>query len=874
MKKLLIIYLILLTNAIYAQVVDDFSDGNFNSNPVWTGDDSLFVVNNSILQSNCNTASKSFYLSTGSTYVGNAEWHLYVNLKFSTSGSNYVDYYIVADNTNLLGPVNGYFVRVGNTDDEISLYRKDGSTETLLIDGFNGRCNSSSDNKIHLKIKRDGGGVFTLMDDNTGGGINFFTEGTASDVTYNSSAYIGIVVKQSTASFFNKHFIDDVYSGPEILDLIPPVVSQITVVDSLNIDIVFSEAIDAASAEDENNYSVNNSVGVPTLAVLDGGNAALVHLTFANLFQDGLLNTITIDNLSDLSNNNIAPGTTGNFTYFAPVIALPNEIIISEIMAAPNGVFGLPNAEYLEIYNRGSRNLNLSNFTVTDASTSSGSFPNYVLPPNGYVLVCDMSDVASFTGITNIVGVSSLPSLNNSGDKISLFNNLSNEINVVNYSDQWYGDPIKAAGGYSLERIDLDFSCNAPANWLGSKAAVGGTPGKQNSVNGIYEDNTPPKVYLARIIGNNVVEIKFDEPMSVASLNQTNNYFVDNGIGKPTSIQSISADETTVQLLFTATYTPKVIYNLTFSINLEDCPGNSIANNTNIKIGIAELALKGDVIINEILFNPTSTAEDFIELYNTSGKIIDLSALRIGNVDLDKGEIGTVFNANGEGRLLFPYEYVAITQEPQNIVNYYLPPSYACVAYIADLPSYNDDRGVAVLFNNLNATLDSVYYTDKWHYPLLTDVEGVSLERLSIDRSSLDSTNWHSAAATVRYATPGYINSQITETGTPVQTISIVPETFSPDEDGYNDVVTILYNFEQSGYTANMQVYNSQGQLVQYLLRNTLISNSGYVSWDGINIANEKAPIGIYIIYTEVFDEKGSIKKYKNAVTLGGVLSK
>ncbi|MBL0051432.1 MAG: gliding motility-associated C-terminal domain-containing protein [Bacteroidetes bacterium] len=177
------------------------------------------------------------------------------------------------------------------------------------------------------------------------------------------------------------------------------------------------------------------------------------------------------------------------------------------------------------------------------------------------------------------------------------------------------------------------------------------------------------------------------------------------------------------------------------------------------------------------------------------------------------------------------------------------------------MPSYNDERGVAVLFNNLNATLDSVYYSDKWHYPLLTDVEGVSLERLSIDRSSLDSTNWHSAAATVRYATPGYINSQITETGTPVQTISIVPETFSPDEDGYNDVVTILYKFEQAGYTANMQVYNSQGQLVQYLLRNTLISNSGYVSWDGINIANEKAPIGIYIIYTEVFDEKGNIKK-------------
>ncbi|MEO8148248.1 MAG: hypothetical protein ABI723_11445, partial [Bacteroidia bacterium] len=41
-------------------------------------------------------------------------------------------------------------------------------------------------------------------------------------------------------------------------------------------------------------------------------------------------------------------------------------------------------------------------------------------------------------------------------------------------------------------------------------------------------------------------------------------------------------------------------------------------------------------------------------------------------------------------------------------------------------------------------------------------------------------------------------------------------------------------------------------------------------SWNGINPDNEKAKIGIYILYSEIFNTKGDVKKYKNTFVVGG----
>jgi hypothetical protein len=124
-----------------AQVTEDFNDGDFTVNPTWAGNPSNWIVNPSgQLQSNDTIANSIFYLSTANTLANSAQWEFDVQLAFNTSSANYVDAFLTATYSDLTDVnTTGYFVRLGNTDDEISLYRKDtGGTITKIIDGING----------------------------------------------------------------------------------------------------------------------------------------------------------------------------------------------------------------------------------------------------------------------------------------------------------------------------------------------------------------------------------------------------------------------------------------------------------------------------------------------------------------------------------------------------------------------------------------------------------------------------------------------------------------------------------------------------------------------------------------------------------------
>ena len=99
-----------------AQFTDDFSDGNFTAAPAWTGNDALFTVvddgGDQVLRSNSPGAS-NYALSTASTLATNARWQWSMDLRFATSGANYVDVYLIADNADIPSVQNGWFVRVG-----------------------------------------------------------------------------------------------------------------------------------------------------------------------------------------------------------------------------------------------------------------------------------------------------------------------------------------------------------------------------------------------------------------------------------------------------------------------------------------------------------------------------------------------------------------------------------------------------------------------------------------------------------------------------------------------------------------------------------------------------------------------------------------
>ena len=115
-----------------------------------------------------------------------------------------------------------------------------------------------------------------------------------------------------------------------------------------------------------------------------------------------------------------------------------------------------------------------------------------------------------------------------------------------------------------------------------------------------------------------------------------NNY---HGIGNYTVFPPLTLDSARLNLtgshevdLFLAdTLTPNVLYTLTVS-NIEDCPQNAIEDNNTAQFGILLPIEKGDIVLNEILFNPLTGGADYIELYNQSDKLLDLSTMYVGEV--------------------------------------------------------------------------------------------------------------------------------------------------------------------------------------------------------------------------------------------------
>jgi hypothetical protein len=186
----------------------------------------------------------------------------------------------------------------------------------------------------------------------------------------------------------------------------------------------------------------------------------------------------------------------------------------------------------------------------------------------------------------------------------------------------------------------------------------------------------------------------------------------------------------------------------------------------------------------------------------------------------------------------------------------------------SSLPSFVDGEDTICIGNANGKLLDRLVYYEDWQFPLLNDKRGVSIERLSPVRPTQEKTNWHSAAETAGFATPGYRNSQQNIFDGGGDEISISPEIFSPDNDGRDDVVNIGFHFDKPGYVANIVVFDSKGRQIRKLISNQLLGNEGAFSWDGINESNEKARTGIYVFYIEVFDISGNVKAWKKTCVL------
>jgi len=861
-------FLLLFFSCIFsagAQVNDDFSDGNFDSNPTWTGSDASWQVNSSFqLQSTNSVTNGIFYISTENALATVAQWEVLVRIDFNPSGANYVDVYLTSNlqNLSLSSGLQGYFVRIGNTNDEISLYKKNGNTETVIIDGVNGILNNSS-NSIKLKVTRNAANQWELLRDLSGTGTSYTSEGTAVESTYTTSGYMGFLVKQSTPTFFGKHFFDDVKVSAYTPDVTPPSLVSANVTSPNTVDVMFSESVSESTAQNQLNYLVNNGVGIAVSATRDATNFSLVHLTFLNNFPNAVLLTLTATGISDLSGNVM---DNGNIQFMYVTVG-PFGVVIDEIMADPSPPVSLPELEWFEIKNTSGIDINLQGWRVGKPGSLSGPLPAYNLQKDSFLIICSSGSLAAMGAYGSAVSVTSFPSLGNGGDLLFIQNASGAVIHSVNYSDAWYQNELKKQGGWSLEMIDTHNPCMGIDNWRASNDPSGGTPGKKNSLDAINPDQTLPHLLRAYAPDSVHVVLVFDEQVDSTNASFITQYSISDGIGSPVSATALPYGFDRVQLILDASQAlaRNRIYTVTVNA-VTDCSGNVVQQPATARVGLYEQTDSFSVVINEVLFNPKPSSNDYVEVYNRSGKILNLRNLYLANRNTS-GVVSSITQVSGEDYLLFPEDFMVFTQSKDLVLHDYVALNPQQFIELS-MPSYNDDAGNVILLNEQGNIVDELSYNQKWHFKLISDPEGVALERTGYDAVTQDEKNWHSAATNVGYGTPTYKNSQFTADGAGFGEISVTPDIVSPDNDGMDDYATINYQFPQPGYVANITIFDAAGRPVRYLQRNALCGLKGYFRWDGLGEKFQKLPVGMYIIYSEVFNLEGKTKKFKNVIVL------
>lgn len=838
--------LILIGQHISAQIVDDFSDGDFAENPAWTGTDTIFVVNDKKqLQLNASNGGNATLflenpfascLPTGDN--SDIEWRFWVKEAFAPSTKNFTDVFL-CDN---------YFIRFGEAgnQDVIDLQRVDGNENVSICRGTDTFIATAFSSFI--KVIRTGDGHWQIFIDKTGDD-NYILETQCVDSTYFPSGNFGFKITFSKTNA-TKVYFDDIYIGPKIIDSEPPELEKIIVADNHNIKLHFNENLDAAFALDINNYSVDNQLFSPEKVEFFENNSTLI-LTFSEVIREDTHYMLTINKIQDLCGN-VTENIRRDFIYHTTG---ENDLVINEIMADPEPSVGIPPYEYIEIYNTSAFPIDIGNWFLIIGTSEKEISESVVIQPDSYLLLCKNNAVESLSGYGQCVGFTSF-SIANAGARIELRNEEYVIMASVEFSSSWYRDKDKLEGGWSLEQIDPEVPCAGKENWGVCTDARGGTPGEVNSIDA--RNPLIPNIDFVNVISEKSIEVVFNQKMNPESLRNIEDYYVTEFDSNPVEAYTFSDNNNVVQLVFNQEFMQNRIYTILIN-NVLNCSGISVPQNCSCCFGLPVSPEPGDIVINEILFNPIEPAGDYIELFNKSDKILNLSDLKIGVIKttFPNPPDTTARQICNENRLFLPFSLVLLTNKSEEIGKQYECSTENFIE-MQNFPQYPNNDAAAILLHGAK-TIDVIGYSEDFHHPLLSETKGVSLERIGND--------WHSSAAPL-YGTPGKKNSSFVEYSDITDEIVVTPEVFSPDGDGFDDITTIHYNFDKEGFVVNISIFDSYGTFIRQVCDNNLAATNGFFCWDGVDENGRTVRPGIYIVFTEIFNLQGVVKRYKDAVVV------
>lgn len=743
------------------------------------------------------------------------------------------------------GLADGYILGVNysGSDDMLKLWKQaEGAKTVLLTTDFNWQELVSINDDIELLVERTQDGVWSVSVKQPE--TDFVAVGSVQENSIIFSEYLGFYYEYTSTQDM-KLWVDDLSLQAFFYeDKQAPTIKNIKVLTSTEVDIEFAENIDTNVIP---LYVLNYKVKP---VEINWRSRSKVSLKFKEPFLEG--NVLEVYNISD-TKGNVAQVISTEFTYY---LAEKFDVIITEIMADPAPVIGLPDCEYLELFNRTNKPLSLNGWTLYSGERDPLVFGDVILQPQSYMLLIESKYVEEFSVELPIYQVEDLPTLPNSGEKLMLFDDRGGLIHSLSYSYNTYGNIEKKEGGWSMEMVDLDYPCLQSNNWKASEAVTGGTPGFENSVSGTLQEY--PVVKLKTVSGIDQYQCVLMFTQSVDSLSAINasNYLFELNDVQVETVDMVGEGHDNVRLSFSERLNFGKKYTLLIE-NIEDCSG-IIHDDMVVSFGVPEAVDSGDVLMSEILYESNDEKPEFIELYNASEKVINMKGFSLAGFNDAYDTIKAQRTIVDSDYLFFPDTYIVLTGNKFMLGSLV---SYSVAERVLELNSWlslsNSGGKVAILDAN-DFIVDKMSYSPDQHYKLLSNTSGVSLERISFDVSGLQKDNWHSAATGVNYFTPGLENSQLNNSEKSEAVVSLSTNEISPDNDGLNDILTISYRMSEPGYIGDIKIFDQQGRLVNHRVNNELLELTGNYFWDGLGENGERLAMGYYIVLFEAWNPKGN----------------
>lgn len=643
-------------------------------------------------------------------------------------------------------------------------------------------------------------------------------------------------------------------------DPAPPEIVDASQFEDLGFRLMFSKKLNRESALARENYQIHPELKIS----LTGLNEEEVLLFTEEELISGQEYIIRVSGVKDLYGEEMVPAEVG-IRYLDFGTVEPGDLAINEVLYRRKGP-GEP--QFVEIFNRSEVNADLSGWLLSDSAGSAIIPAGTALRAGEYLLFTDHPGFAATSDkITYLPG---FQPLGMNGDAVVLREPDGTVADSLYYHSEW-GSP---AAGVSLERKDPAALTIDPANWAPSRDERGNTPAEINSR--FEPDIYPPFIRFVNLIHPDSVYVLFD---SFIFLNQCDHVkgkelgdsgastrFLMNGTeAEVIGYDPLKADRVRIR----AEGIRAGEENILTVENLVDFQGNRSDVLTH---PVAQAPDEGDLVINEIMFHPVAESHDglpdqseYIEIYNRMSYALSLEGLFLHDTPDENGTITRLEPRTTLARWIPAQGYALYYPEPARVEFtesrisrfFHLGEEFAPFALQMErntLSLPNSGRSV-FLADSTGRVIDMVAYSDSWHNPNLIDTRGIALERISPDLESGDPSNWGSSVV-LSGGTPGAENSlfQPHAISRPDAGMTLSPNPFSPDGDGYEDHLMISYKLDEPDYLLKVRIYDRYGRLVRNLQDGQPAGLEGTLIWDGRNDEGTGNRIGIYIVVLEALN--------------------